>query len=688
MQYVRKEFRPHAAQTTDYEDELRNLSILNHVGHAHIVELLSAYTFRGSHNLIFPLARDGDLADFLQKERPREFQSDEKFVIALAQLASAIEEVHNFSAETLDLNLIGCHHDLKPKNILVDGANFFLADFGLSRLKDTSETSKTLFKRGQGDYLAPECEDIDGSFARHIVRRSSDVWSFGCIIAEILTYMVLGVGGVGEFRNRRRYRLGNFIYYHFHYGPDQQNREVVRWLSDLPVSNARMHVQLLSLIRSMLSVKADKRPRAPEITARLRMIGLDAIAQSISADYEKLTEKHRSIEALIEQARFRSWTRTCGFCDVDKDPKFLTSGFQVDFQFIVNTLREMQEVLANILTIGQSAPDSMLLPLRHLNNRIRDLLPVSMQHDIQASLQHSLIHTQDISILSMTQDALNDRSEGERVVTLARIKFMTVLAMERSDLHTDLRIDPQHLENFERLVDFELALLKDGGDEAGLQVLVEWMHYDSPLVDEQKGRERMIRVEAIAELLSSTDKPEDFRVLQCCGFFHNEDGQRYGLVSQYPRSSIVEDSKMEELKAITLGNIIDDSESRTKRMPALEDRFKLAHALAVSIVEFHRVKWLQRAISSFHVVFFPPEYSSVPDYIAQPYIVGFNHSRPDEPCAFTEGPGQGSGLQDYQHPHYQQNRSRYRPGFDYYSLGIVLLEIGLWASLANITVNG
>ena len=40
---------------------------------------------------------------------------------------------------------------------------------------------------------------------------------------------------------------------------------------------------------------------------------------------------------------------------------------------------------------------------------------------------------------------------------------------------------------------------------------------------------------------------------------------------------------------------------------------------------------------------------------------------------------------DFQHPEYLKHPQRYRAGFDYYSLGLVLLEIGLWEPLSAIT---
>ena len=663
---------------------MRNLSILNHLRHPNILELLSAYTYDGRHNLVFPCARGGDLATFLRNERPLQFEADESLVVALAKLASAIEQVHYFAAHTIKLSLIGCHHDLKPNNILVDDSTFILADFGLSRLKGTSQSSNTQFRLGQGDYLAPECEDVDGCFEKHSIRRYSDIWSFGCIIAEVLSYIVHGVDGVKDFKQARRYRNGNFIYSHFHCGPNQPSTGVSAWLARLDDSTTGMVQQLLSLVRTMLAIDPDQRPKATEVAARLRSIAVKKLAEVIGEQFAVMLRQSCSIEALIEQTRFESWKQVCGFGNVEPEIGSLTHDFGPDFEVALDALHLFQEELKTIASTDQSTQAFMFLPLRHLNNRLRNLLPLSLQKDIQRYLECEIIKIQDTELLNKAQRAFEDHSSNGKIAMLARIKLMTVLATERSDLHANLRVNPDDLERLEALADCDLALMNDIERGCKRRVLIEWMHYESPLVEELQGRERLVRVEAVAELLNSSDKPEDFRVLHCTGFFHEPNNYRYGLVFNFPDSST---STHEELKAITLGKIID-SDNRTQQMPVLEDRFTLAYALAVSIAEFHKVKWLHKAISSSHVVFFPPVHSPVADYAGQPYIIGFNHSRPDESSAFTLGPCEDPYSRNYQHPEYLRNRSRYRPDFDYYSLGIVLLEIGLWTSLKKMTGSG
>ena len=67
-----------------------------------------------------------------------------------------------------------------------------------------------------------------------------------------------------------------------------------------------------------------------------------------------------------------------------------------------------------------------------------------------------------------------------------------------------------------------------------------------------------------------------------------------------------------------------------------------------------------------------------------PYFIGFNYSRLSLENAFSEGPGVQL---EYQHPDYKGGRKRFCREYEYYSVGLVLLELGLWMPLADITRN-
>ncbi|EAY12992.1 CMGC family protein kinase [Trichomonas vaginalis G3] len=69
------------------------------------------------------------------------------------------------------------HSDLKPENIMLEGTNPYIIDFGCSSFDDecTSDTVQGLY------YRAPEVIFNNG------YNSSIDVWSFGCLLFELIT---------------------------------------------------------------------------------------------------------------------------------------------------------------------------------------------------------------------------------------------------------------------------------------------------------------------------------------------------------------------------------------------------------------------------------------------------------------------------------------------------------------------
>lgn len=102
--------------------------------------------------------------------------------------------------------------------------------------------------------------------------------------------------------------------------------------------------------------------------------------------------------------------------------------------------------------------------------------------------------------------------------------------------------------------------------------------------------------------------------------------------------------------------------------------------------EFHSIGWLHENCHSQNIVFFGngsgsdgirPNNSKI---LTSPYILGLHKSRPGGDAWHTDEPGIQKEYLDYQHLDYAITR-RFRFSYDYYSLGLVLLEIGLWTLL-------
>ncbi len=290
------------------------MSYLNHLEHPNILPLLTSYTYNGVPNFLLPLAKGGDLEQLLkEKHRPKDFAEDTRFYDALSGLASALETLHDYKSDILGREMIGYHHDLKPKNVLVSEARFVLSDFGLSKLK-TGEDSRTPFKKGQGHYLAPECEDFEHDFAKGIISRASDVWSLGCIVLEVIVFMVGGNDAVAEFREHRTIKKG-FLRTRTFFCGKSINPEVERKMFELADCEDAAVRKAAALVRQILVVDFKKRLKASEITVRLRVISFEASCLRLFAAFQSIRWRIDSSDTITEWNRFRQMTHELTFED-------------------------------------------------------------------------------------------------------------------------------------------------------------------------------------------------------------------------------------------------------------------------------------------------------------------------------------------------------------------------------------
>ncbi|KAG8528268.1 uncharacterized protein KY384_007185 [Bacidia gigantensis] len=677
--FVRKEFRPECGKE-DFERELRNLSMLRLLRHPHMVELLGVYTYRGMHNFVFPLASHGTLAELFQSEQTPQFQLSEDFLVALAGLGSAICAMHEYSSE--NLRAIGCHHDLKPSNILVDQSKFILADFGLSRLKELSQTSASLSKDARGDYLAPECEDLEADCEKGIVHRSSDIWSFGCMVAEVLTYMNKGPSGVKKFEAARVFVVRGLKLWRFHYGSGKESGPVLRWIEDLKRQCQGHEEQLAILAREMLSIRPDRRPRAPTVRHRLYAIAIKATTKPIDHLYSMVVQSRGSIQVFVEQKKFESWKQVCGLEMTDRgsipdDPLDFKS--HEAFQSVIANLCDLNSTL-RLIEADSQVSKSLLPPrLQTLTAHLYEMLSTVLQDRAMCLWKTSVLETSDEGQLEQVSNEVGGEDLGSDIGTLAAIKRMRVLVQKRSYQTGSLFLDCGQLQN-QKLSESFSSQYVIPNDAKTTPVLVERKHIDIHDKGDHFRIEILDRLEEIAVLVNSAASRKSLRVLRCLGVYHDEAHSVFGMVYEFPDLSIPNT----EPQATTLAAALERKPG-SRELPLLGDRFRLAHDLAAALFRFHSIGWLHKSISSKVVVFFHNKQTAWSTDGQNWYLRGFLHSRLDE--GFTEGITSDPEMMDFQHPDYlsglKRGLWRYVSQFDYYSLGIVLLEIGLWSSLKD-----
>jgi serine/threonine protein kinase len=666
-----------------FKNEQRVLTFLNRLKHPNILELLGSYTYNDTNNFLFPRA-DKNLETLITQPLPqKDFQSDSDYYITLARLSWAIEKMHDYSSSGLELDFIGCHHDLKPDNIFVVGGQFILADFGLATLKPATETSKSLFKQGSADYLAPECVDEKAGFRALEISRPSDIWSFGCILAQIITYVTRDCEGVIQFREKRKVlRAGYLTEYCFHAGLNQ-NPGVQVWLDELAIEASEAKVLLLQLVRDMLHIDPACRPLAKEVTTRLRVIAVKATFQSVITLYDTLLVSERDLEVRIEFERCRLWGWAAGLISITGDCDYPKGIYETDAAFdkAIATLHDIKNELRSV--IAMTKPNEALYPvflrLRVLNDELCANLGHAMQSRMRMLLNIRMLDTEDPSRLKETCDLFEESLDHHSLSVLAAIKYASTLAKEYSENPArNLLLNPFSIQKRFSVGTPELSwFFPEAGSGNRIPVLVEHRLIDAHWSG-TAGRKLFDRVSKLAELLHSTPSPSR-RGLKCLGFFCDNSRLAFSLVFAVPSSSSCSAS---DLSILTFKDVIDKTADIRLR-PVLDARYSLAHELALTILYYHQVGWLHKNISAQAVLFFLPPSTALSAAIAAPYLVGFNHSRPSDPTEYTEGL---TALRDYQHPEYQNNPdSRYRHEYDYYSLGIVLTEIGLWKSLASMT---
>ena len=208
---------------------------------------------------------------------------------------------------------------------------------------------------------------------------------------------------------------------------------------------------------------------------------------------------------------------------------------------------------------------------------------------------------------------------------------------------------------------------------------VEWKIV-SPTLDPSDQEKIIDRIKSLGKILSAT-KPTQFRVPRCLGIAQDNrslnhigvaptsiwqlGGQRLGYIYSYPGVQYDE-----QKKPVSLLELLENR----RETPLLNDRFELAYHLASSMSLFHATRWLHKGYRSSNILFFHP--INGPFSLTDPYVTGFDHSRPEGPIGSIESVVTGDPEIDlYYHPNTRQGFNRLR---DFYSLGVVLFEIALW----------
>lgn len=152
---------------------LKEVNLLQQVKHPNIINFNISFIERNELYIVLELADGGDLSKLIRYFQKKNRLIPEQSILKyFTQVCSAVEYIH--SKRIL-------HRDIKPANIFMTSSGCVkLGDFGLGRFfsQNTRDAHSIV---GTFYYMSPERIQESGySF-------SSDVWSLGCVLYELIT---------------------------------------------------------------------------------------------------------------------------------------------------------------------------------------------------------------------------------------------------------------------------------------------------------------------------------------------------------------------------------------------------------------------------------------------------------------------------------------------------------------------
>ena len=198
-------------------------------GHRNIATTRASLEWGNTYNLFFDLAERNLWQHFMEDRDPvKTLEERQRVFSRIGGLAGALAHLHEGLKLYPTNEPLQCYHlDLKPQNILVFGTGddqiWKISDFGMSQIKQIQPMESQhepkhhlldrIFQstkpgddpssgvdnsRYGGTYAAPEAKEMSDT-----VTRKSDVWSLGCVITLLITYLHAQSQGIKQFERLR-----------------------------------------------------------------------------------------------------------------------------------------------------------------------------------------------------------------------------------------------------------------------------------------------------------------------------------------------------------------------------------------------------------------------------------------------------------------------------------------------------
>ncbi len=167
-----KVLHPELMGTLQSERFLREIRVVAHLNHPHILPMLDSGEADGLLFFVMPYVEGETLRDYLEREKQL---SIGEALRVTAEIADGLSYAHS-------RGLI--HRDIKPENILLSSGHAVVTDFGIGRAIDQSAADRLTYTgmaTGSPAYMSPEQWTSDDR-----VDGRSDEYSLACMLYEML----------------------------------------------------------------------------------------------------------------------------------------------------------------------------------------------------------------------------------------------------------------------------------------------------------------------------------------------------------------------------------------------------------------------------------------------------------------------------------------------------------------------